>query len=1064
MADISLPALVEALRHGRLLTPAQLDEVDRDLQRRFPEPLALARELLRRGWLTAFQVNQLMQGRGQELVLGQYVLLERLGGGGMGRVFKALHRRLERVVAIKVIRKDLLEEGDVVQRFQREAKAGARLANPHIVTIHDADEVDGRHFLVMEYLEGADLERVVREHGPLPVAQACAYARQAALALQHLHEHDLVHRDVKPANLLRTASGDRIKLLDLGLARLHAERDLRSANRLTQEGAVLGTLDFLAPEQATDARAVDIRADLYSLGCTLFFLLTGRVPFPGTAMEMLFKHRWEELPPVEQGRPEVSPALAAVVRKLMAKRPEDRYQTPAEAAAALAAVSDGEAAALTGSAAGVWAGVPRLPLVGGGDIPLFSERGKATALGKTPGPSPRWWRGWADPRSRWWPYGLGVLLLAVISLGAFLALGPAVGPPEPPSKKDQSAAPLDQLSWEKIPAAERVNQRLKGLLVAVLGEHRRRLWGQVLGVALHPNGKVVAACGNDRAIRLWDLATDREGPTLRHGRDGVYRIAFSPNGKLLAALAGTNVELWNTVTGRKEMTLLGKTNGLDDLAFAPNGRLLAAGGISLLPNAGAVQVWNLPSGQTRVVWAGHKSKVWAVAFAPDSRTLASGSRDHNIILWDVANKKKWKTLRGHTTEVTGLAFAPAGRVLASADQDGKVKLWDVDTGQAKSWPAGERPQTGWRLAYTRRGDRLATVWADGRIRLWNTATLKLLADLAKPQERCYDLAISGNGQVVATGHGNGAVRLWQGDGLGPWHPLKGHQLPPGSVAVARDGRTVVTGGWDSTAKLWDVASGKERATLRGHLLPIRAVAFAPRGQTVATVSNDGQIKLWDSRTGHPQASWKGHTDGVLCVTFASDGKTLATGGKDGTVRLWDVVSHKERAKLQGHSGPVLDLALAPLGGKLVAAGEGGTVTIWTLTPGQPKAGWKVHLAGVNRVAFAPDSRTVALGDRAGGVFLWDFTRRKKPRPLPLFHKQSICHLAFAPDSATLVSVSVDGHVVRWERAPARKLLDRKLPGGVYDAALAADGRHLATANANGTVYILRLAPPPSAAP
>jgi tRNA A-37 threonylcarbamoyl transferase component Bud32 len=337
--------LVDALRSGRLLEPAQLQELP-SLRASFPDPRALARELVRRGWLTPYQVNALFQGRGQELLLGSYVLLDKLGEGGMGQVFKAHNWKLGQVVALKLIRKERLTSADAVRRFHREIRAAAQLNHPNVVHAYDADEIGGTHLLVMEYAEGTDFARMVRERGPLPVAEACEYVRQAALGLQHVYERGLVHRDIKPSNLLVSRQGT-VKILDLGLALLTGSEEDRGASAaLTREGMLMGTADYMAPEQAQESHAVDVRADLYSLGCTLYFLLAGRPPFPtGTPIQKLTKHQVEEPAPLEQLRPDVPPGLAAVVRKALAKRPGDRYQTPAELAAALAALPAGGAGA-----------------------------------------------------------------------------------------------------------------------------------------------------------------------------------------------------------------------------------------------------------------------------------------------------------------------------------------------------------------------------------------------------------------------------------------------------------------------------------------------------------------------------------------------------------------------------------------------------------------------------------------------------------------------------------------------------------------------------------------------
>jgi serine/threonine protein kinase/Leucine-rich repeat (LRR) protein len=359
MAIATVDALLDVLARYRLLDPGQLNEIAK-IKARFAEPKSLAKELLQRGWLTPYQINHLFLGQAAELVLGQYLLLERLGEGGMGQVFKARHQKLARIVAIKLIRKERLSNPTAVRRFQHEVRAAAQLNHPHVVLAYDADEVKGTHFLVMEYVEGGtDLAKIVKQHGPLPLGQACDFIRQAALGLQHAFEHGLVHRDIKPHNLIvasgqlsvasvaspsslatRHSSLGTVKILDLGLARLDSDADNEHSTTLTQEGAVMGTPDYLAPEQAQESHTVDIRADLYSLGCTFYFLLAGRPPFAGGSMaQKITKHLHNEPPALEKFRPEVPAEVADVVRKLMAKRPEDRFQTPAELAALLASWS-----------------------------------------------------------------------------------------------------------------------------------------------------------------------------------------------------------------------------------------------------------------------------------------------------------------------------------------------------------------------------------------------------------------------------------------------------------------------------------------------------------------------------------------------------------------------------------------------------------------------------------------------------------------------------------------------------------------------------------------------------
>ncbi|MGH7225865.1 MAG: serine/threonine-protein kinase [Gemmataceae bacterium] len=333
--------LIEILRRSRLLEAEKLAELNRTSSSHDDDSLTLARELLQRDWLTPYQINQLFRGRADDLVLGHFVLLERLGAGGMGQVFKARETHLGRIVALKVLSKERINKPETVARFYQEIQAAACLSHPNIVHAYDAEQVGDAHVFAMEYVEGIDLSRLVKQSGPLPVAQACEHVRQAALGLQHIHENGMVHRDVKPGNLMRSNQGAIVKILDMGLARLREEEaEEAQADRLTRLGVVMGTIDFIAPEQALDSRRADIRSDLYSLGCTLFYLLIGQVPFPREEpMAKLLAHSCDPVVPVEQLRPEVPPRVSAIVSKLMAKRPKERYQTPAELILDLAAVS-----------------------------------------------------------------------------------------------------------------------------------------------------------------------------------------------------------------------------------------------------------------------------------------------------------------------------------------------------------------------------------------------------------------------------------------------------------------------------------------------------------------------------------------------------------------------------------------------------------------------------------------------------------------------------------------------------------------------------------------------------
>lgn len=273
----------------------------------------------------------------------RYELMELLGAGGMGAVFKARHKLMDRLVALKVLRPDFMAQQDAVERFRREVKTAAKLAHANIVTAHDADQAGNVHFLVMEYVPGATLAELLRTRGRLSIHEACAYVRQAALGLEYAAQHGMVHRDLKPGNLILAPNGQ-IKILDFGLARFFTESETSvveaapvETKQLSQAGMILGTADYLAPEQFRDASQADARSDLYSLGCTLFHLLTGKPPFAGAAAAAKAEaHARREPPSVRASRPDVPIRLASLVARLLAKDPSDRIQTAAELAKELA--------------------------------------------------------------------------------------------------------------------------------------------------------------------------------------------------------------------------------------------------------------------------------------------------------------------------------------------------------------------------------------------------------------------------------------------------------------------------------------------------------------------------------------------------------------------------------------------------------------------------------------------------------------------------------------------------------------------------------------------------------
>lgn len=329
--------LLERVRNSGLLSDKQLQtSVLQQVDVTTATDDDVGRLLLESAHLTPFQLESIRRSPLDPLILGDYVLLDQIGQGGMGTVYRAVHRRMDRTVALKVLRRDVVHSDDMARRFLREVRVAAQLSHPHIVTAYDAGEQHGLSYLVCEFIEGQNLSDIVKQHGPLSLPDSVDIIAQVVTGLEYAHGKSIIHRDIKPSNILLDDDGN-AKLLDVGLARVSGSAaDSGLSSDLTTTGLVMGTVDFMAPEQAMNSRLADHRSDIYSIGCTLCFLLTGRPPFAGgTSVERLLAHRDNPVPRLTDLDKRVPRLLQQLLEQCMAKDPEDRFQSAAELAAAL---------------------------------------------------------------------------------------------------------------------------------------------------------------------------------------------------------------------------------------------------------------------------------------------------------------------------------------------------------------------------------------------------------------------------------------------------------------------------------------------------------------------------------------------------------------------------------------------------------------------------------------------------------------------------------------------------------------------------------------------------------
>lgn len=461
--------------------------------------------------------------------LGQYKLLNKLGQGGMGAVYKAMHTRLEKVVAVKVLPSGRLANDAAISRFHREMKAVGKLNHPNIIAAHDAGDVDGMHFLVMEIVDGDDFSAICRRRGPLRVPDACEVIRQAAEGLQHASDHGLVHRDIKPSNLMLNADG-RVKILDMGLALL--ENPLGGEDGLTSTGQMMGTVDYMAPEQVTDSHSVDIRADIYSLGCTLYRLLSDAAPFDAVtgAFNKATAHVTSPVPPLTDRRSDVPRELLDILDRMLAKSPDKRFQKPADLAAALEPFARGH------DLAGLLAeSLQHEQTTTGSESPTLSvASGITETKNSQPSPIAEVARTFGQPRSK------RLLIVGVIGLVASLsAIALLIAPPSTRETVDEPilTAPAD-------PSPELPGNQTIDLASGLVGhwnfEEGKGTWvADVSGQNKHGTLE-----NTDDSI--WS----REGPPSPHAAkaslilDGVNDHFTVPSATMLNGSEGMTVSIW----------------------------------------------------------------------------------------------------------------------------------------------------------------------------------------------------------------------------------------------------------------------------------------------------------------------------------------------------------------------------------------------------------------------------------------------------------------------------------------------------------------------------------------
>jgi WD40 repeat protein len=705
--------------------------------------------------------------------LGHYEVLEVVGRGGMGVVLRAFDEVLHRVVAIKVLAAPLAAGASARKRFLREARAAAAVSHDNVVTIHAVEEGAGVPHLVMQYVAGMSLQDKLDREGPPELREVLRIGLQAAAGLAAAHAHGIVHRDVKPANVLLENGVERVKLTDFGLARAADDASL------TQSGVIAGTPLYMSPEQA-EGRAVDHRSDLFSLGSVLYALCTGRPPFRADTATAVLRRVCESTPrPIREVNPDVPTWLCDVISKLHAKDPSERFQSAAEVAALL-----GEHLA-------------RL------QRPDTSpERRKEEGGRRNQQPAAFHSSVFFHPSS-FLLHPFKVLLLLLAGLGLTEATGITRI-----TARVIHILTTDALHREPLESS-----------AEQAGEVRRfeghTNW--VISVALSPDGRRALSASHDRTVRLWNVETGEELRRMATGGGWVEAVAFSPDGR--RAVSGHEdgvVRMWEVETGQELKRFGGQKAGVRSVAFSPDGRHVLSGG-----KDATVRLWDAESGEELRRFEGHTDLVESVAFSRDGRRALSGSWDRTVRLWDVSTAEEIRRFVGSTSGVEGVAFSPNGEWALSGGGDGTVRLWNMATGREVRRFEGHTEAVN-AVAFSPDGLRVLSAGQDGTVRLWDVESGRELQTFRGHRDWVHGVACSADGRYVLSGGGGGKVdgKVVRGDDFS----LRLWRLPDPEVRSATaSGPFVILNG--------DGKAGRTYATLAA------AVAGAADGSTIEVRGN-----------------------------------------------------------------------------------------------------------------------------------------------------------------------------------------------------------------------------------
>lgn len=699
--------------------------------------------------------------------MAHYEVTDIVARGGMGVVLKAIDEKLGRVVCLKVLAPHIAASETARQRFSGEARAAAAIRSERVVTIHAVEEYRDRPYLVMEYIPGVSLQERLDRGGPLPFDEIVRIGIEMAEGLAAAHAQGLIHRDIKPGNVLLEEGSGHVKITDFGLARAVDDA------KITREDVVAGTPEYMAPEQAR-GETVDHRADLFSLGSVLYTMCTGSSPFVAEGSLATLKCICEHTPPaIRTINPTIPRWFVELNARLLEKNSDKRLGSAAELVELMRRRKSGgphwsKAArrlvlvaisaillVLVGYLSGPWAG---LWLANQGRLEITTDDPHLQVLVSQAGREVRTVNPQAEQRITLAPGNYDIQLAG--------------------SRGDLRATP-DKLRLRRGATAQvvvRAEPGFVGLLRTFQGTH------QVLQLACSPDGKLaVAACGQqiengllkwvvDCPLVLWDLESGEERRRFLGHTNTVRAVAFSPDGRRISsASTDQRARVWNAATGEALSGFETGPEGLLGMTFSADGSRLLGGGWD-----GIVRLWDMTSGKELCRCTGHAQGIVTLALSPDGRRGLSGGEgrwdnsvsrwfpgsDYTLRLWDLDACQELRRLRGHTAYVACVTFSADGRRALSGSEDKTIRLWEIATGDTiKSLTGHTGTIRG--VAFSRDGRRALSAGEDATVRLWDLESGDELHRFSGHQGPIRCVVLSPNGRRALSGGNDGTVRLWQ---------------------------------------------------------------------------------------------------------------------------------------------------------------------------------------------------------------------------------------------------------------------------------------------------------------